>query len=219
MFSDHGENGGNRQSNGSVSRGRRDWKFGARHGNGNRRPGRDGRGAVRTGVVLLGEDDTSGRRGEQNEKPDIEEDRNERPNELSDKLVPWLGAEEITRLEIAGHVRSLGSRSSGNDTSGQVEGLCSAQTHTRRFSDATEDELGGLGDCRDGVDVGLTGTLDTNEGEEETEDESEDSLSNVEVEQGGKDGNRNYCTDEQSTGPPQSRDAVLHRSLIFIFWV
>ena len=65
----------------------------------------------------------SGRRGEQDEEPDIEEDCNGGPDELSDELVLWFGTKEVTRFEITGHIRSLGSRSSGNDTSGQVEGL------------------------------------------------------------------------------------------------
>ena len=102
---------------------------------------------------------------------------------MSDELVLRLGTEEVARLEVTGHVRSLGSRSGGNDTSGQVEGLSRLQAHTGRFSDATENDLGGLGDSRDGVNVGMTRTLDTDEGEEETKDESENSLSDVEVEQ------------------------------------
>ena len=65
----------------------------------------------------------------------------------------------------------------------------------------------------------MTGTLDTDEGEEETEDKSEDSLADIEVEQGSEDSNRDDYTDKQSTSPPQGRNTILHRSLILIFWV
>ena len=94
----------------------------------------------------------------------------------------------MARLKVTGHVRSLGSRSGGNDTGGQVEDLGWPQAHTSQFSDTTESELGDLGDGGDGVKVGLTGTLDTDEGEEETKDKSEDSLYDIEVEQSREDG-------------------------------
>ena len=184
MLSNDGENGNGRQSNGGKSGGRRNWEFRARHSSGNRRPCGDGWGTVRASVVLLREDDTLGGRGEQDEESDIEDDRNDGPDELGDELVLRFGAEEVTRLKVTGHIRSLGGRSGGNDTSGQVERLSSGRVHTSRLSDTTENELGGFGDGGNGVDVGLTGTLDTDEGEEETKDESEDSLSDIEVEQG-----------------------------------
>ena len=98
-------------------------------------------------------------------------------------MVLWLGTEEVTGLKVAGHVRSLGSSSSGNDAGGQIEYLGRPRAHTGRFSDSTENELGGLGDGRNGVNVCLAGALDTNEREEETEDESEDGLSDIEVEE------------------------------------
>ena len=182
MLNDHGENGGDRQSNGSISGGGGDWEFGARHCNGNRRPCRDGWGTVRASVILFRKDDTLGRRGEQDEESDVEEDCNNGPDNLSDELVPRLGTEEVTRLEVTGHIRSLGGRSGGNDTSGQIECLCSSQAHTGRLSDTAKHELGGLGNSGDGVNVCLTGTLDPDEGEEETKDQSEDGLSDIEVE-------------------------------------
>ena len=41
----------------------------------------------------------------------------------------------------------------------------------------TENELGSLGDGRDGVDIGITRRLNTNETEEETEDKSQNNFS------------------------------------------
>ena len=219
MFGDDGENGSDRQSNGGISRGGRDWEFWARYGNSNRRPCRDRRGTVRASVVLFREDDTPGRRGEEDEESDIEEDRDDGSDELGNELVPRLGPKEVTRLEITRHIRGLRGRSGRNDTSGQVEGLGSAQAHASRSPDTTEDELRGLGHRGDRVNIRLTGTLDSDEGKEETKDESEDGLPDIEVEESGEDGNRDDRTDEQSTSPPQGRDAVLHRSLILIFRV
>ena len=45
---------------------------------------------------------------------------------------------------------------------------------------------------------------------------SEDDLPDVEVEESGKDSNRDDRTDEQSASLPQGWDTVLHRSLILI---
>ena len=219
MLSDDGENGGDRQPDGGISGGSGDWEFGARHRNSNRRPCRDGWGTVRASIILLGEDDALGRRGEQDEESDVEEDCDDGPNNLSDELVLRLGSEEVTRLQVTGHIRSLGGRSCGNDTSGQIEGLSGSQAHTSRLSDTTKYELGGLGDSGDGVNVCLSGTLDADEREEETKDQSEDSLSDIEVEQSGEDRNRDNRADEQSASPPQGWDSVFHGSLILIFRV
>ena len=43
---------------------------------------------------------------------------------------------------------------------GRVESLGGGQVHTRRFSDAVGNELGGPDDYEDGVDVGPIGALD-----------------------------------------------------------
>jgi len=118
VLDNDGESGSNPQSDGGVSRGRRNWEFGARHSSGNRCPCGDGRGAVGTSIVVLREDDTPGCGSEQDEESDVEEDCNEGSEKLGDELVPWLGTEEVTRLKITGHIRSLGSRTSGHDTSG-----------------------------------------------------------------------------------------------------
>ena len=154
----------------------------ARHSSRNCSPCGDGWGTVRAGFVVLGGNDALGGRSEQDKKPNVEKDGNYGSEELSDELVLRLGTEEVTRLKVTGHVRSLSSRSCGNNTGGQVEGLSGLQAHTSRYSNTTENDLGGLCDGRDRVDVGLAGTLDTDEGEEETKDESENSLPNVEAE-------------------------------------
>jgi len=170
VLDDDGENSSDRQSNGGISGGSGDWEFWTRHRNGNRRPSRDRWGTVRASIILLGEDDTLGRRGEQDEEPNIEEDCDNGPDNLSDKLVLRLGTEEVTRLEVTSHIRSLSSGPGGNHTSGQIEGLGGSQAHTGRLSDTTEHELGGLGNSGDRVNVSLTGTLDADKGEEETKD-------------------------------------------------
>jgi len=146
VFNNDGENGNGRQSNGGVSGGRRNWEFRARHSSGNRCPCSDGWGTVRASFVLHREDDTLGGRGEQDEESDVEEDRNGGPDELGNKLVLRLGTEEVTRLKVTSHIRSLGSRSGGHNTSRQVERLSSGHVHTSRLSDTTENELGGFGD-------------------------------------------------------------------------
>lgn len=69
MLGDDGEIGSDKQSNGKVSRGGRDQEFGARCGDGNRNPCRDGWGIGRASVAL--------RRGEEGGESDIEEVRNE----------------------------------------------------------------------------------------------------------------------------------------------
>ena len=182
MLSNDGENGSNPQSNGGIPRGGRDREFRTRHSGCNRSPCRDGRGAVRASFIVLRGNDAPGGRSEEDEEPDVEENRDGGSDKLGDELVLRLGTEEITRLKVTGHVRSLGSRPGGNDTGRQVEDLRRTHGHTSRFSDTAKNELGGLGDGRDRVNVSLTRTLDTDERKEETEDESEDGLSHIEVE-------------------------------------
>lgn len=182
VFDNESDNGSSSQPNCSISRCRRNREFRARHSSRNRGPRGGGWSAVRAGFVVLGGDDTLGSRRKQDEESDVEEDRNGRSEELSDELVLRLGTEEVTCLKVTGHVRSLGSGSGGNDSSGQIEGLSWVQAHTSRFSDTTENDLGGLGDSGDGVNVGSARTLDTDEGEKETKDEGENSLSDIEVE-------------------------------------
>ena len=71
VLSDDGDDGGDRQPNGSVSGGRRGRGFGAQHDDNNRRPRNDEWGTMRVRVVLLGEDDTPGHRGEEGEESGI----------------------------------------------------------------------------------------------------------------------------------------------------
>lgn len=172
MFSNDGDHGSNAQSNGGVSRGRRDREFRARHSSSNRRPRRDGGGAVGTSSVILGENDTLRGGGEQDEQSDIEEDRNDSSDELSDELNLRFGTKEVASLKVAGHIRSLTSGSRANDASGQVECLIGGSIQTSELPDTTENKLGALGDSGYWVDVGVPGTLNADKGEEEANGES-----------------------------------------------
>ena len=172
MLSDDGKYSSSPQSDGGVSRGGGNREFGTRHSGSNRSPCRDGRGTVHARIVILGEDNTLRGRGKEDEESNIEDDRNDSPNKLSDELILRLGPEEVTRLEVTGHIRSLSSSSSGNNPGGQVEGLSRSYICTGGFADTTKNQLGSLCDSANWVDVRGTRTLDTDEGEEETEGES-----------------------------------------------
>ena len=62
-----------------------------------------------------GEDDTTRRRGEENEQSDTEGGPDEGSDELSDELAHTLSGKEVTRPKITGHTRGLGGRSGQKD--------------------------------------------------------------------------------------------------------
>lgn len=59
-----------------------------------------------------------------------------------------------------------------------------------------------LCDCTDGVDIGSTSRLHTNEREEETEDQSEDGFSDIHVEEFCENGDTENDTCEETGSPP-----------------
>lgn len=140
-------NGGARgdgEANRSVARRRRDWQ--TRRGDSGRdgHPCRDGRGAVRAGQRAV--KDTRRRSREEDEQADIKEDRDDGADELRDELVPRLGAEEVTGLQVARHVRRLRGRARGDDTGSQIDHLRVGQRQALALADTAEDELGCLCD-------------------------------------------------------------------------
>ena len=84
---------------------------------------------------------------------------------------------------------------------------------TSAFRDPAEDELRGLSDGGHGVDVGISGRLHTDEGEDEAEDEREQGLADVHVEQSRKDGARHDGAGGKTNSPPGGRDKVFGRGL------
>lgn len=107
----------------------------------------------------------------------------------------------------------MGSGSSSDDTSSHVERLSGLLGKAGTLRDTTKDELGGLCNSRDGIDVGVTGRLDTNEGEDEAEEEGQDGFTDVHVELSGKDSAAHDSAGSQADGPPGEGNAVFQRSL------
>lgn len=112
------------------------------------------------------------RRGlsEQHEQANAQEDRDDGASDLSDELVLWLCTQKMTSLQVTGHVACLSGRACSNDTSDQVDFLSSLELGAGTLGNTTKDELGGLGDSGHGVDISVARGLNTNEGENETED-------------------------------------------------
>lgn len=108
--------------------------------------------------------------GEKYEQPNTQEYRNHRARNLSHELVLWFRTQQVAGLEIASHIACLSGRSSGDDTRNEVDLLRWLYARTCAFGHSTEDELGGFGYSGHRVDIRVTRRLDTDEGEDETED-------------------------------------------------
>ncbi|CAG8655113.1 3551_t:CDS:10, partial [Acaulospora colombiana] len=156
-----------------------------------------------------------------------EEDGDGRAKELGGELVFGFGTEEVTGLEVARHVGGLSGCSSGESTSDQVDQLCLVDFHLRE--DTTEYDLGGFGAGTDGVDIGITGRLHTNEREDESKQERQNGLSTIkfististksineclhsDVELGAHEGTRDDEGEEHAHDPPPCLDAIFEGS-------
>lgn len=143
---------------------------------------------------------------------DSQEARNGAAHKLSDELHFRLGTNQVAGLQVTGHIRALGCGTASDDTSDQVEPHTIDLSQMLSLCDTTKDELRGLGDGRDWVDVGVSGGLDSDEGEEETEDVGEDDFTDVHVELSGDEGDGEQHRDGECAGPCVVGNAVLRLS-------
>lgn len=157
--------------------------------------------------------------GEENEESGGQEHRNDGATQLGNELVLGLCTEEITSLQVARHIGGLSGGASSNNTSSQIETLRRFGCQPSPLGDSSEDELRGFCDGRDGVDVCVSGGLHSDEGEDEAEEEGEDSLSDIHVEHSRKDRAAHDGAEEQSRGPPKSRNTICKRGLILLLHV
>lgn len=139
--------------------------------------------------------------GKSDSQSDGEESSDSGSANLSDELDLGLGSNQVTGLEVTSHIGGLGGGATSDETTNQVEPLCGDLSETLALGDTTEDKLGGFGDGGDGVDVGISGGLHTDEGEDETKDQSQDNLSDVHVELGGDEREGQQYADSQNTSP------------------
>lgn len=151
------------------------------------------------GIIIIYSHDARRSRGEKDEQAGGQEDGYDGSDELGDELVAGLRSEKVARLQITSHIGSLGGRASSNDTSRKIEHLTGSWVHARALTDTTKDELGGLGNGTNRVDIRLTGTLDTDEGEEESEQKCQDGFADIHVELSGEDGAAHDSAEEQAS--------------------
>ena len=174
VLDDDGNTNEDRDTDGGVTTGRRDGKLITSDGGRDGSPCSDGGSAV-LARSFSGVDARSGS-GEEDVEADGEEGSNGRSEELSPELVLGLRAEQVTGLQVTHHVGSLGGGTSGKSTGDQVDEASGVLGHTLSLGDTSENKLRGLGDSGNGIDVGISGGLDTDEGEDEAENESKDGL-------------------------------------------
>ena len=68
--------------------------------------------------------------GKEHEEADAQEDGNGRAEELSCKLILRLGTQEMTSLEVSGHVGCLSGCTGREGTSDQIHELSLVRTET-----------------------------------------------------------------------------------------
>ena len=114
------------------------------------------------------------------------------PNSWAQNWLRGLGAQQVTGLEIADHVDRVRGGRRGNRTGDEVFQQSRVARLTLTTQSTADNELRRLGHRAERVGVGGTGSLNTNKGEEEGEDNGEDDIAQVHVEleranQAGKD--------------------------------
>lgn len=191
-------------------------KLRARDSDGDSSPRRYGWSAVRALSTIWEVQDAGCSGGEQDEEADVQEHRDDGANELGDELVAWFRSEEVTGLQVSGHVGTLSGGSGGDDTRDQVHHHGGVLLEARTLADTSENELGGLRDGGDGVDISGSCGLDTDEGEEEAEEKGEDGFADVHVEHGREDGAAHDDAQRKADHPPRTGNAVLNWCLVLV---
>lgn len=178
------------EDDGEDTSGRGDWEaVGRGDSDGDGSPGTGGWDTVLAGEGVHVENAWRGS-GEEDEEADREEDGGGSTDELGEVLGDWLGTNQVTSLEITRQVGSLGSSTTSDHTREQVDsegvvveaGGRVGVLGVLAVGDTTNDELRGLCDGGDWVDVGDTSSQDTDEGEDEGEDDGEDRDADVDLE-------------------------------------
>lgn len=208
-----GEDGeADRQDTGSLGH----WKAASGgDGDGNRSPCASGWDTILADGSIHVENAWGGG-GEEDEEAGSEEDGSEGTAELSEVLSNWLGADEVTGLEITSQIGSLSCGTTSNHTGEQVDSegvgvLASSWVgvgSVLAVGDTTNDELGSLGDGGDWVNVGDTSSQDTNEGKDESEDDGEDRDSDIDLECNTLDNAGDDDGDEGNGDDDEPRDLI-----------
>jgi hypothetical protein len=118
------------------------------------------------------------------------EELTSRTSELSPELSSRRSSDEVTGLEVTNHVDRVRRRLSDDGSGDEGRSLGELDGDALSFGHTSDDELTGLGDDTDRVRVGRSGSVDSNEGEHESEKEGEERDSRVEAELRGKKGPR-----------------------------
>lgn len=208
VLGNNGEHRDDGEANGSHTRRQADGELGRDDGNGDSLPGSDGgssEGALLGGSVS----DAWVSLGEEDEETSRDKDRPERTEELSPELVARLGTEKVTSFKITNHVDRVRSSRRGDRTGDQVLEQTGSTSLALATESTTDDELRSLGEGTDGVGVGSTGSLDTDEREDEGEDDSKNNVAEVHVELESADQASEDNRKEEATGPGPDGDLVL----------
>lgn len=200
-------------ADGEDAAGLGDGQAGQGDGLGDGLPGGDGRGQEGAlGSNLLGYvriPHAGVSRHEENEDTGGEEDCNKGAESLSVELQVGRGAEEEADAEVAdqgvGDVRGTG----GDVTGCEVDSLGLGDAEAGVLGDTTEDELGGLGGGGVGRAVSDGGSVDTEEGEDETKETGEETKAGVHLEAHVADNHGDGGHDGGSDNPDPAGDLLV----------
>jgi hypothetical protein len=98
---------------------------------------------------------------------------------LSGKLVLGFCSQEVTGLQVSRHVCSLSGRSGGYGPSDEIGEDCGVSVVSLAFGHTSKDNLGCLGTYGNGIYVRVARRLNTNEGEDESEQQGQNTLANT----------------------------------------
>ncbi|CAH0027654.1 unnamed protein product [Clonostachys rhizophaga] len=200
-------------ADGEDAAGLGDGQAGQGDGLGDGLPGCDGRGQEGAlGSDLLGYvriPHAGVSRHEEYEDTGGEEDCNKGAEPLGVELQVGRGAEEEADAKVADQgVGDIGG-SSGDVTGCEVDSLGLGDAEAGVLGDTTEDELGGLGGGGVGRAVSDGGSVDTEEGEDETEETGEETKAGVHLEAHVADDHGDGGHDGGSDNPDPAGDLLV----------
>ena len=221
VLDDDGDDSEYGEANGKVSRSGRDRERRGRDGCSDDTPGGNG-GETECRALDFEIGDARIGSGEEDEEPDAEPDSDYATEDLGEELCAGACAEEMTSLQVSSHVDTVRGSLAGDGTGEQVRQLRLFDRNTLGTGGTSDDKLAGLCNGADGVDVGRSRGLYTNEGEHEGQEEGENANADVHVERELADDEGGDDREEETASPHPHGNLLVVRSRViqhaFLFW-